>query len=626
MKLISWNVNGLRACLTHGFADSFAALDADIFSVQETKMQPGQADFAPEGYTEYTYSAEKKGYSGTACWCRQVPLAVTTGIGLEEHDHEGRVLTLEYPGFYLVNCYTPNSQDGLKRLLREKAMDLNYATISDPDVAKSVTSTEQFSRFHGGLFGLVTQFQSLLKSMLSALTALVLIVSLCLAPTRNGGLLTVLCSPMPNLISLGLVVGGTCYLSSRVNRRYQSQEHQNSVEHVDAENGLSYLLMHVFCNIDAGKVIRLYDMGDMLKENYRRYMDIARPVYVKMCKSERAFHLLNTALAGVSSIYAYLLVLLKVMAGAVSIGSFTQYVGALAAFQNDISRILYSSMRVRRMVNYLGHFLDFLALKSTHTGTIPTEKRQDHVYEIEFHHVSFAYPGSTEPVLKDLSCKLTLKHKMAVVGLNGAGKTTFIKLLCRLYDPTEGYITLNGVDIRKYDYRQYQALFGVVFQDFQLFPFPVGQNVAASLHFDEERLWRCLEQAGVADRVRAMGQKLEPPISAVDEAGENVSGGEAQKLAIARALYKDAPFVVLDEPTAALDPLSEYEIYSRFDELVRDKTSIYISHRMSSCRFCQDILVFQEGRLVERGGHETLLEAKGLYASLWNAQAQYYVK
>ena len=515
---------------------------------------------------------------------------------------------------------------GLTRLLREKAMDLNYATISDPDVAKSVTSTEQFSRFHGGLFGLVTQFQSLLKSMLSALTALVLIVSLCLAPTRNGGLLTVLCSPLPNLISLGLVVGGTCYLSSRVNRRYQSQEHQNSVEHVDAENGLSYLLMHVFCNIDAGKVIRLYDMGDMLKENYRRYMDIARPVYVKMCKSERAFHLLNTALAGISSIYAYLLVLLKVMAGAVSIGSFTQYVGALAAFQNDISRILYSSMRVRRMVNYLGHFLDFLALKSTHTGTIPTEKRQDHVYEIEFHHVSFAYPGSTEPVLKDLSCKLTLKHKMAVVGLNGAGKTTFIKLLCRLYDPTEGYITLNGVDIRKYDYRQYQALFGVVFQDFQLFPFPVGQNVAASLHFDEERLWRCLEQAGVADRVRAMGQKLETPISAVDEAGENVSGGEAQKLAIARALYKDAPFVVLDEPTAALDPLSEYEIYSRFDELVRDKTSIYISHRMSSCRFCQDILVFQEGRLVERGSHETLLEAKGLYASLWNAQAQYYVK
>ena len=134
MKLISWNVNGLRACLTHGFAESFAALDADIFSVQETKMQPGQADFAPDGYTEYTYSAEKKGYSGTACWCREQPLSVTTGIGIEQHDHEGRVLTLEYPGFWLVNCYTPNSQDGLKRLdyrmeweddLREYLMSLD---------------------------------------------------------------------------------------------------------------------------------------------------------------------------------------------------------------------------------------------------------------------------------------------------------------------------------------------------------------------------------------------------------------------------------------------------------------------------------------------------------------------
>lgn len=515
---------------------------------------------------------------------------------------------------------------GLTRLLREKAMDLDYATISDPEVAKSVTGTERFARLKGGLFSLVTQFQNVLKSMLSALTALALIISLCFAQARNGGFLAILCSPIPNLISLVLVVGGTCYLSSRVNRRYQHREHQNNAEHVDAENGIAYLLRNVFCNVDAGKVVRLYGMRDMLQENYNRYMNIARPVYVNMCKNELAFHLLNTALTGFSSIYAYLLVLLKVMAGAVSIGSFTQYVGALAAFQNDISQILYSSMRIQRMVSYLGHFLDFLALESTHTGTIPTEKRQDHVYEIEFHDVSFSYPGSSTPVLKHLSCKLTLKHKMAVVGLNGAGKTTFIKLLCRLYDPTEGYITLNGVDIRKYDYRQYQALFGVVFQDFQLFPFPVGQNVAASLHFDEERLWRCLEQAGAADRVKAMGQKLETPVSSIDETGENVSGGEAQKLAIARALYKDAPFVVLDEPTAALDPLSEYEIYSRFDDLVRDKTSIYISHRMSSCRFCQDILVFQDGCLLERGSHESLLEANGLYSSLWNAQAQYYVK
>ena len=229
----------------------------------------------------------------------------------------------------------------------------------------------------------------------------------------------------------------------------------------------------------------------------------------------------------------------------------------------------------------------------------------------------------------DISFQVDSGQIAILLGPNGAGKSTIIKLITAEISPTRGKLMVNGYNLNDFSEKQIPLMrrtIGVVFQDFQLFPFPVGQNVAASLHFDEERLWRCLEQAGVADRVRAMGQKLETPISAVDEAGENVSGGEAQKLAIARALYKDAPFVVLDEPTAALDPLSEYEIYSRFDELVRDKTSIYISHRMSSCRFCQDILVFQEGRLVERGSHETLLEAKGLYASLWNAQAQYYVK
>ena len=424
------------------------------------------------------------------------------------------------------------------------------------------------------------------------------------------------------------MAGGTCYLSSRVNRRYQSQEHQNSVEHVDAENGLSYLLMHVFCNIDAGKVIRLYDMGDMLKENYRRYMDIARPVYVKMCKSERAFHLLNTALAGVSSIYAYLLVLLKVMAGAVSIGSFTQYVGALAAFQNDISRILYSSMRVRRMVNYLGHFLDFLALKSTHTGTIPTEKRQDHVYEIEFHHVSFAYPGSTEPVLKDLSCKLTLKHKMAVVGLNGAGKTTFIKLLCRLYDPQEGQILLNGIDIRKYRYDDYMGIFSVVFQDFQLICQPLGNNVAGSMEYDRDRARKALIDAGFADRLAAMEKGLDTMLyKNLSEDGVEVSGGEAQKIAIARALYKDAPFIILDEPTAALDPIAEAEIYSKFDEIAGNKTAIYISHRLSSCKFCDEIAVFHEGAVIQQGSHaELLADRGGKYYALWNAQAQYYTE
>jgi len=215
---------------------------------------------------------------------------------------------------------------------------------------------------------------------------------------------------------------------------------------------------------------------------------------------------------------------------------------------------------------------------------------------------------------------------MAVVGPNGAGKTTFIKLLCRLYEPTSGCITLNGVDIRKYDYREYLDLFGIVFQDFALFPYSIAENIASSQTPDESRIWQVLRLVEMEDRIRRLPQGLNTTLfSHSSKDGVNFSGGELQKLAIARALYKDAPLVILDEPTAALDPISEYEIYSHFDTLVKDKTSIFISHRMSSCRFCEDILVFEDGQLSERDSHAALLSQEGsLYASMWNAQAQYY--
>ncbi len=214
-----------------------------------------------------------------------------------------------------------------------------------------------------------------------------------------------------------------------------------------------------------------------------------------------------------------------------------------------------------------------------------------------------------------------------MVGLNGSGKTTFIKLLCRLYDPQEGVITLNGIDIKKYDYEEYMTLFSVVFQDFCVFSFPLGQNVTTSLEYDEQKVWRCLEQAGFAERAEKMPKGLDTALyKDFEEDGVEISGGEAQKIALARALYKDAPFIVLDEPTAALDPVSEHEIYERFNQFVGAKTAIYISHRLSSCRFCDQIAVFDHGRLIQTGSHDELLaDEQGKYHELWHAQAQYYV-
>lgn len=221
-------------------------------------------------------------------------------------------------------------------------------------------------------------------------------------------------------------------------------------------------------------------------------------------------------------------------------------------------------------------------------------------YEFEFRDVSFSYPNSEEPVLNHINMKLKIGKKMAFVGPNGAGKTTFIKLLCRLYDPSEGKILLNGVDIRYYDYEEYIRLFSVVFQDFKLFSFSIAENLAVSKEYEECKVRECLEKAGFSERLGTLEKDIHTELYKLEEDGVEISGGEAQKIAIARALYKDAPLVILDEPTSALDPVSEYEIYQSFDKLVEEKTAIYISHRMSSCRFCNQIVVFDKGKIVER--------------------------
>ncbi|MCC8104358.1 MAG: ABC transporter ATP-binding protein/permease [Clostridiales bacterium] len=201
-----------------------------------------------------------------------------------------------------------------------------------------------------------------------------------------------------------------------------------------------------------------------------------------------------------------------------------------------------------------------------------------------------------------------------------------MKLLCRLYDPQEGQILLNGIDIRKYNYRDYMDIFSVVFQDFQLLSQPLGNNVAGSMTYDEAKVRKALTDAGFDDRLKTLPDGLKTQLyKDFTENGIEVSGGEAQKIAIARALYKDAPFIILDEPTAALDPIAEAEIYSKFNDISGDKTAIYISHRLSSCKFCDEIAVFHEGAIVQQGTHEELLaKESGKYYELWHAQAQYY--
>ncbi|WP_125702133.1 ABC transporter ATP-binding protein [Lacticaseibacillus daqingensis] len=324
----------------------------------------------------------------------------------------------------------------------------------------------------------------------------------------------------------------------------------------------------------------------------------------------------------------YLLIGLQALGGGIAIGTVLVAVGYLQQFMTTVNAFISDVGWYNNMVDYLQYYSTFFALPdATQSGHLPVEKRTDNEFAIRFEDVSFKYPDSDTWALRHVTLTLHVGERLAVVGPNGSGKTTLIMLLCRLYRPTEGVITLNDINIDKYNEAEYQSLLGVVFQDFRLFAYSIAENVAASADYDEARVWEALAVADVKDRVAAMPRGLETPITqALDATGIDISGGEAQKIAIARAWYKDAPIVILDEPTAALDPLSEYAIYQRFDALIGAKTAVYISHRMSSTRFAQRIVVFDHGQLVQDGTHDTLMAAPGLYRDLFNAQAQYYTE
>ena len=325
----------------------------------------------------------------------------------------------------------------------------------------------------------------------------------------------------------------------------------------------------------------------------------------------------------------YVFTCLKAWGGAFDVGSITQYVGAATAMVSNIFALTGLFGILETNTGYLDKTFEFLDIPNAmYQGSLTTEKRADRRYEVEFKDVSFKYPGSDIWALRHVNMKFKVGKQLAIVGENGSGKTTFIKLLCRMYDPQEGQILLNGIDIRKYKYDDYMNIFSVVFQDFQLICQPLGANVAGSMHYDRDRVQKALVDAGFGERLATMEKGLDTMIyKSLSEDGVDVSGGEAQKIAIARALYKDAPFIILDEPTAALDPIAEAEIYGKFDEIAGDKTAIYISHRLSSCKFCDEIAVFHEGAVIQQGSHASLVaDESGKYYELWHAQAQYYTE
>lgn len=384
--------------------------------------------------------------------------------------------------------------------------------------------------------------------------------------------------------------------------------------------------MNLFAKADSQKDIRMCGQKDMIATEFsdmKTQMEDYRKDALKiMAKAP----LLTDSLSGFIVMLVYLFTGTYGFLGYITIGSAVTFATCIREVSEYMFDMGYLVGQLKEVSIYANKYMEFMELNQRkHEGTIPLEKRSDNKFSVEFCHVSFKYPGSEEYVIKDLNLKFEIGEKMAIVGKNGSGKTTFIKLLCRLYDVTEGVIKVNGIDIRKYDYKEYCDLFGVVFQDFVIFDFPLGEVLSGSEVYDREKAIDALQRAGLSKRYEELEKGLHTFIGQnFDESGVNFSGGEKQKLAIARAIYKDAPFVIMDEPTAALDPEAEAAVFEGFDQMVGKKTAIYISHRLASCKFCEDILVFDKGSVVQHGTHEELERQEGLYRELWNAQARYY--
>ena len=387
-----------------------------------------------------------------------------------------------------------------------------------------------------------------------------------------------------------------------------------------------YYFLNMFSDYNTGKEIRLYKEQNLIEHTATDKLltdgeKLLKKASLHTAKSSSFVAILG-ALVGFG---IYLFIGVKGLYGLFGIGSLVLYCGSFMQIINGIMKMAVTFGKTAEMVPLVNYYFEIVNAKDDMTYG---EKELDlsEKFEIEFKNVSFKYPNTESYALKNINIKINNGEHLAVVGRNGSGKTTFIKLMCRLYDATDGEILINGVNIKEYSKDSIIKLYSVVFQDFQMFSIPLKDNVCADEECDRDRLYNCLENSNVLDRVEQMPNKEKTYLyKDIDENGVEISGGEAQKLALARALYKDSPVVILDEPTAALDPVAENEIYNRFNSFVDNKTAIYISHRLSSCAFCTRIAVFDKSQLVETGTHQELLNANGKYSELWNAQAKYYV-
>lgn len=491
------------------------------------------------------------------------------------------------------------------KMLSHKVMDMDFEYLENPDTLDLKEKALNGLNYWGGIYGLTEEVVKIFSSVIT-LSALVYMI------TSLNIILT---------ISLAVIIVSITFISNKI--RVLVYSFWDKL--MDFNRRFRYLISLMF-NYKYGKDLRLFDMPKMLLKKNKEYNKQTHDYYVKQGNRERFYISIKNFISFAQMLLIYGFTVYLTYNETISIGSFVMYISAATSLVLSTTNITESFINLKRVCQYTGPFYDFFHLPQIKPVGTDCVKPSD-TWELEFVNVSFRYPKTDVYTLKNVSIKINSSEKLSIVGLNGAGKATFVKLLLRLYDPEEGEIYLNGVDIKTLDYEGYLKMFSVVFQDYGLFAASVKENISLVESANDNDIFAILDKVNLSKKIHTLPKGMDTQILKIfDEAGIEFSGGESGRLALARAVYKDAPFIILDEPTAALDPVAEYEIYKHFDELISNKTTVYISHRLSTCRFCDVVAVFDNGEIVEYNPHSELLKnPDGIYTQMWTAQSQYYV-
>ena len=518
----------------------------------------------------------------------------------------------------------------MQKNLWQKVMTMDYVHLESTDMQnKYANARRQPENRTAGIEALCNYFKNTVGGVFMVALGVILISpTVFRMPTETDGFIGFIQS-IWGFITVAIIVTALELIKSLVinpKAIVGFEKIHNDKNVIMADRAGGFFNNYVLNNYRNGKEIRIYSQQSLIEKELDKAQKTNLDGWLRGYKNAMLPNFIFQIINILTKILMYGFAVLRATSGMLTPGEIIAFVGYFDEISAGVSEISDGMGLLKITPTFCKQYFDFLDIPDEkYQGTIPTEKRDDNEYEFEFKHVWFKYPDSEEYTLKDINLKWRIGEKMALVGKNGCGKSTLVKLLCRLYDPTEGEITLNGIDIRKYKYEEYMELFSVVFQDSKLFSFSLAENVAADTEYDAERVTDCVIRSGLGDRLKTMENGIETCLyKDFDENGVEISGGEAQKLCLARAIYKGSPFIVLDEPTAALDPISEYDIYTKFNGIVGTRTAIYISHRLSSCRFCDEITVMDNGRIAERGSHDELLGNGGVYKELWTAQAEYY--